>query len=129
MLSVDHIIELKDGGEPFNKLNLRVVCGSHHHQKTWAEKKKRSWAAVSDRLLARLDEPSPDVEGDAPSTDDPEDQGTGGPAQGRGGGHSKMEPKPRDHHPAPRSGLKPLERAISDQLVTTDQRRTPPCGK
>ncbi|HEV2100672.1 MAG TPA: HNH endonuclease signature motif containing protein [Stellaceae bacterium] len=30
----DHIVELKDGGEPFEETNIRLLCGSCHTAKT-----------------------------------------------------------------------------------------------
>ena len=37
----DHIIELKDGGAPFDPANGRCLCGKHHSLKTAAEREKR----------------------------------------------------------------------------------------
>jgi 5-methylcytosine-specific restriction enzyme A len=37
----DHIVELKDGGAPLDKANIRLVCGSCHTRKTAAERAKR----------------------------------------------------------------------------------------
>ena len=31
---VDHVIEIKDGGEPLNPKNLRSLCRMHHNKKT-----------------------------------------------------------------------------------------------
>jgi len=39
---VDHIVELKDGGAPLDRSNTRLMCRSHHNQKTAAERAKRS---------------------------------------------------------------------------------------
>lgn len=39
---VDHIIELEDGGQPFEKSNLQHLCHSCHNTKTGREKKKRT---------------------------------------------------------------------------------------
>lgn len=33
-LFVDHIIELRDGGAPYEQSNLQVLCGEHHTLKT-----------------------------------------------------------------------------------------------
>lgn len=38
----DHIVELKDGGSPFDVSNGQLLCGSHHTIKTNAEKAKRA---------------------------------------------------------------------------------------
>lgn len=37
----DHIIELKDGGEPFDEKNVQLLCGSHHTLKTNAVRAAR----------------------------------------------------------------------------------------
>ena len=39
---VDHIVELKDGGAPLDRSNSRLMCRSHHNQKTAAERAKRT---------------------------------------------------------------------------------------
>lgn len=38
---VDHIVELKDGGAPFDQVNLQCLCGSCHTSKTHVERTKR----------------------------------------------------------------------------------------
>lgn len=38
---VDHIIEIKDGGEPFDLRNTQSLCHYHHNKKTAKERKKR----------------------------------------------------------------------------------------
>jgi 5-methylcytosine-specific restriction enzyme A len=38
----DHIIERRDGGEPFDVANGQCLCGRHHTLKTNIEKRKRS---------------------------------------------------------------------------------------
>lgn len=38
---VDHIVELKDGGAPFDQVNLQPLCGSCHTSKTHVERTKR----------------------------------------------------------------------------------------
>ncbi len=43
----DHIVELKDGGDPFNPANGMCRCASHHTQKTIEERDKRFAAPVS----------------------------------------------------------------------------------
>lgn len=40
-LFADHVIELKDGGAPFDPANGRCRCGSCHSLKTAAEKRRR----------------------------------------------------------------------------------------
>lgn len=40
-LFVDHIVELQDGGAPFDQSNLEAICGSCHSAKTAAERAKR----------------------------------------------------------------------------------------
>lgn len=41
-LIVDHIKEIKDGGERLDGTNLQTLCLSHHNQKTnWAKAKRR----------------------------------------------------------------------------------------
>ena len=37
----DHIIELRDGGQPFDLNNGRCLCASHHELKTIAVRAKR----------------------------------------------------------------------------------------
>ncbi len=39
---VDHIIELKDGGKPFDEQNVQVLCGSCHTTKTMTERSRRA---------------------------------------------------------------------------------------
>ncbi len=39
---VDHIVELKDGGAPLDRSNARLMCRSHHNQKTVTERAKRT---------------------------------------------------------------------------------------
>lgn len=34
---VDHVIPMREGGAPFDMLNLQSVCGAHHSMKTRAE--------------------------------------------------------------------------------------------
>jgi 5-methylcytosine-specific restriction endonuclease McrA len=41
-LSVDHIVETKDGGEWFEKGNLRVLCGSCHVSKSNRARERRT---------------------------------------------------------------------------------------
>jgi 5-methylcytosine-specific restriction protein A len=38
---VDHVIELEDGGEPYDINNLQSLCHSCHNRKTIVERKKR----------------------------------------------------------------------------------------
>ena len=38
---VDHIVEIKDGGDPFDIKNLRHLCTSCHRHKTGQEMRKR----------------------------------------------------------------------------------------
>jgi 5-methylcytosine-specific restriction endonuclease McrA len=40
-LMVDHIKEIRDGGAPFDKANLQVLCDSCHASKTQKERMKR----------------------------------------------------------------------------------------
>src|SRR4051812_43343842 len=39
---VDHIVELKDGGAPLDRSNVRLMCAPHHNRKTAAERAKRT---------------------------------------------------------------------------------------
>jgi len=41
MVIVDHIKELKDGGDPWDPDNLESLCDEHHKKKTGREVKKR----------------------------------------------------------------------------------------
>lgn len=38
---VDHVVEIKDGGEPFLWSNLRSLCHAHHNAKTAKERERR----------------------------------------------------------------------------------------
>ena len=39
---IDHIIEIKDGGDRLNQDNLQTLCLPHHNQKTnWAKAKRK----------------------------------------------------------------------------------------
>ena len=38
---VDHIVEIKDGGAPLDRGNLRNLCSPHHGEKTARERAKR----------------------------------------------------------------------------------------
>lgn len=42
-LFADHIIELKDGGRPFDLSNGQCLCGSHHTSKTAAARAARRY--------------------------------------------------------------------------------------
>ena len=44
---VDHIVEIKDGGDPFNKELLQPLCRSCHNRKTAKEAKRRRSASSS----------------------------------------------------------------------------------
>lgn len=49
---VDHIIELEDGGAPFDPQNLCVLCAHHHTTKTLAVRALRTGTDnVFDRLV------------------------------------------------------------------------------
>ena len=39
---VDHIVELKDGGAPLERLNCELLCNSHHVLKSNVERAKRT---------------------------------------------------------------------------------------
>lgn len=41
MVIVDHIKELKDGGDPWDPDNLESLCDEHHKKKTGREVKRR----------------------------------------------------------------------------------------
>lgn len=43
-LFADHIVELKDGGRPFDLANGQALCGSHHTAKTARAKAARAAA-------------------------------------------------------------------------------------
>ena len=43
-LFADHIVELRDGGAPFDPANGKARCGSCHTRKTLLERAKRSLA-------------------------------------------------------------------------------------
>lgn len=40
-LFADHVVELQDGGDPFDVTNGQALCGSCHTAKTAAERAKR----------------------------------------------------------------------------------------
>jgi 5-methylcytosine-specific restriction enzyme A len=42
LLNGDHIIELKDGGEPFDPRNIQLLCQSCHNKKTAREQVRRA---------------------------------------------------------------------------------------
>lgn len=50
---VDHIVEIKDGGERLDPLNLRTVCHPHHMEKTHAERRKRYNTPTGDEYASR----------------------------------------------------------------------------
>jgi 5-methylcytosine-specific restriction enzyme A len=37
----DHVVELRDGGSPFDLANGRCLCGAHHTRKTNEARAKR----------------------------------------------------------------------------------------
>ena len=39
---VDHIVDLKDGGAPLDRMNTWLLCGSHHSIKSAAERARRT---------------------------------------------------------------------------------------
>lgn len=41
-LEADHIIEIADGGSPFDADNLQTLCKTHHAEKSKAEKARRA---------------------------------------------------------------------------------------
>ena len=45
-LYADHIIELKDGGQPFDVANGQCLCASHHTNKTMAKRFQRYSSSV-----------------------------------------------------------------------------------
>lgn len=40
--SVDHIVALKDGGDPYDWNNLQTLCALHHNRKTKLENERRN---------------------------------------------------------------------------------------
>ena len=42
----DHVVELQDGGDPFDLTNGQCLCGSHHTKKTAVERARRSAGAT-----------------------------------------------------------------------------------
>jgi hypothetical protein len=42
----DHIIELRDGGAPFDLMNGQCLCASHHELKTAAVRTKRAKSLI-----------------------------------------------------------------------------------
>lgn len=53
-LYVDHIIELRDGGAPFDRCNLMVLCATCHTNKTRATAKARAWQPLAERINEQL---------------------------------------------------------------------------
>jgi hypothetical protein len=50
-LYADHIIELKDGGAPFDVSNGQALCARHHTLKTAVEKRRRNgWAGTPEAI-------------------------------------------------------------------------------
>ncbi|NVM97818.1 HNH endonuclease [Arthrobacter sp. SDTb3-6] len=41
-LQADHIIEIADGGAPFDADNLQTLCQTHHDEKSKAERARRA---------------------------------------------------------------------------------------
>jgi 5-methylcytosine-specific restriction protein A len=41
-LIADHVIELRDGGEPLDAANVELLCGKHHGAKTSAARAARA---------------------------------------------------------------------------------------
>ena len=70
VLYVDHIIELEDGGAPFDPANVQALCPKHHGIKTKAQAARRSWTPTQARLLAKLG--PDDLGGDGPGGAVPE---------------------------------------------------------
>lgn len=56
-LIVDHIVEIKDGGDKFNKENLQTLCVGCHNIKTSRERKKRGGWVKSPQPSPRTTEP------------------------------------------------------------------------
>ena len=42
----DHVVELKDGGQPFDVTNGQCLCGAHHTNKTMIARLRRHHARV-----------------------------------------------------------------------------------
>ncbi|HPA14895.1 MAG TPA: HNH endonuclease signature motif containing protein [Desulfobacterales bacterium] len=49
--TVDHVVELKDGGDPLNADNMQSLCHACHNKKTKAEAKKRITNSYSNEQL------------------------------------------------------------------------------
>ncbi|MFT7880894.1 MAG: HNH endonuclease signature motif containing protein [Sulfurimonas sp.] len=54
-LIVDHIEEIKDGGDPYNMNNLQTLCRSCHNTKTEDQKRKRDNGEISTSKTDRSD--------------------------------------------------------------------------
>lgn len=46
---VDHIVEIKDGGAPYDRANLQVLCKSCHERKTAEARRQRNLEARAER--------------------------------------------------------------------------------
>ncbi|MFR0693460.1 HNH endonuclease signature motif containing protein [Enterobacterales bacterium AE_CKDN230030158-1A_HGKHYDSX7] len=53
-LYVDHVVELRDGGHPWDRSNLQVLCASCHSLKTQAVAKDRAWRPLAEQLEQQL---------------------------------------------------------------------------
>ena len=62
-LHCDHIIELKDGGEPFSPGNVQLLCSACHGKKTAKTKQVRQWTSKQASLRAAYESALLDAEG------------------------------------------------------------------
>ncbi|WP_429422738.1 HNH endonuclease signature motif containing protein [Pseudomonas plecoglossicida] len=53
-LYVDHVVELQDGGDPWHRTNLMVLCAHCHTTKTRAAAKDRAWRPLAEQLEDQL---------------------------------------------------------------------------
>lgn len=53
-LYVDHVIELQDGGDPWHRINLMVLCAHCHTTKTRAAARDRAWRPLAEQLEDQL---------------------------------------------------------------------------
>jgi 5-methylcytosine-specific restriction endonuclease McrA len=55
-LEAHHVIELKDGGDPWSEANISLACRPCHASLTAKAKRVRSWSSTRDELMKLIDD-------------------------------------------------------------------------